>query len=429
MIRREYDVLIVGSGAGGATIARELTRRGKRVGVLERGRRETQVGDIAGAKRYYDATRFARLPVRSKEGVIVYRTFMGGGTTVVACGNAIRCLEKELAAHGIILAAEFDEAEKDLRVAPLAGHLLSQGSERIREAATALGVRMILMPKVIDGDRCTQCGACALGCVAGAKWTALEYLDEAERSGAEILYGVRALEVSSQNGKARGVKTITPEGPVEFLSDTVILAAGGLGTPPILLRSGIENAGTRLFADLFVNTYGLADDISLSNEPQMTLLAADYHDSDGFLLSPFINQPWLVRFIELGPRGPLYSPNRLMGLMTKIADESEGRVNADGSYSKVVTERDSKRLKAGSSLAKDILVKAGVRPGSIRFSRVQSAHPGGTAAVGTVVDRNLETAMKGLYVCDASVLPVGPGKPPILTLVALAKWLAKRLAA
>jgi choline dehydrogenase-like flavoprotein len=93
-----------------------------------------------------------------------------------------------------------------------------------------------------------------------------------------------------------------------------------------------------------------------------------------------------------------------------------------------VTPRDRERLQAGSSLAKEILVKAGVEERSLVLSRPQGAHPGGTAAIGKIVDTNLETAVRNLFVCDASVLPSTPGLPPIVTIVALAKRLAGTLA-
>ena len=52
----------------------------------------------------------------------------------------------------------------------------------------------------------------------------------------------------------------------------------------------------------------------------------------------------------------------------------------------------------------------------------------GTAAIGRVVDNSLEAfAAKGLFVCDASVFPRSPGRPPTLTIIALAKYLAKTL--
>lgn len=55
------------------------------------------------------------------------------------------------------------------------------------------------------------------------------------------------------------------------------------------------------------------------------------------------------------------------------------------------------------------------------------AHPGGTAAIGEAVNKNLETKIKGLFVCDASVLPTSPGLPPILAIIALSKRFARKL--
>ena len=101
--------------------------------------------------------------------------------------------------------------------------------------------------------------------------------------------------------------------------------------------------------------------------------------------------------------------------MCKITDERSGLVHRNGLISKRLTQQDKDRLKAG---ARDIIVTKHPR----------GAHPGGTAAVGEVVDSELKVkGCEGLYVCDASVFPVTPGLPPILTIVAIAKWLGKRL--
>ena len=99
----------------------------------------------------------------------------------------------------------------------------------------------------------------------------------------------------------------------------------------------------------------------------------------------------------------------------------------DGKISKPITKRDRKRLQEGSSLAKEIMSKAGARKNSFIDSKIQGAHPGGAAAIGKVVDNNLQTKVDNLFVCDASVLPIAPGLPPILTIIALAKRLAKIL--
>ena len=69
----------------------------------------------------------------------------------------------------------------------------------------------------------------------------------------------------------------------------------------------------------------------------------------------------------------------------------------------------------------------GVEQSSIVSTPIRGAHPGGTAAMGKVVNNDLETEIKGLYVADASVIPQAPGRPPILTITALAKKLAKNI--
>ncbi|WP_229422858.1 GMC oxidoreductase [Pseudoduganella umbonata] len=58
-----------------------------------------------------------------------------------------------------------------------------------------------------------------------------------------------------------------------------------------------------------------------------------------------------------------------------------------------------------------------------------AAHPGGTAAIGTVVDSKLQTGTAGLFVCDAAVLPAPWGLPPTLTLLCLGRRLGRQLAA
>jgi len=165
----------------------------------------------------------------------------------------------------------------------------------------------------------------------------------------------------------------------------------------------------------------------LLHEPQMALVDLEFHAERGFLLSTCIHHAREVRLIELGLGGAAMPANRLVGMMTKIADEPSGRVFADGSVSKTVTKADRQKLDEGTRISTEILVKAGAKPASIRYSVPQGAHPGGTAAIGKVVDNRLMTEIQNLYVCDASVLPQAPGLPPILTIVALGKWLAKEL--
>jgi len=207
----------------------------------------------------------------------------------------------------------------------------------------------------------------------------------------------------------------------------VILAAGGLGTPVILQQSGVKKAGSNLFVDLLVNTYGITESFNQISEPPMALVDHEFYKSKGFILSPYVNHYRMARFLEMGVKGLSLPTNRLIGIMNKTSDEPIGHVYPDGTVSKPVSEKDWMRLKEGSSIASEILIKAGAGPKSISVSKVQGGHPGGTAAIGTVVGKDLQTEVNNLFVCDASVLPKAPGMPPILTIIALAKWLAKIL--
>ena len=428
MQTKEYEYVIVGSGAGGATLARELAIRGKDVLVVERGQYAKKLGTFRQSLPYFDGNRVTKIPRKSKEGVILWRTLMAGGSTIVSCGNGTRCLEQELSDLGIKLSDEFPEAEREMGIAPIGEHLLSGGSSRIMEASKELGYGMEPTPKFVKPDLCKQCGQCVFGCSHDAKWTALRYLDEAVKSGATVLYETRIDRVLIEDGTARGVQGRGPRGKeINLQGGTVVLSAGGLGTPVILQRSGVDSAGSGLFVDLLVNTYGVTEDLNMIGEPPMSLIDHGFYGEKGFILSTYVNHNRLVRFMELGAKGLTLPANRLLGIMTKSRDDSAGRVYADGSVSKPVTKSDWKRLKEGSRIAADILVKAGASKESIAVSYPQGAHPGGTAAIGRVVNESLQTEVSSLFVCDASVLPTSPGMPPILTIVALAKRLAAHL--
>ena len=109
----KFDFIIVGSGAGGSTLAWELSKRGKRVLVLERGKETIKIGSFHNILNFYDCNKYTRTPKKSKEGVIIYRTFMGGGSTIVSTGSIVRSYEEEFKkmAHKAVI---FNNPEKKL---------------------------------------------------------------------------------------------------------------------------------------------------------------------------------------------------------------------------------------------------------------------------------------------------------------------------
>jgi len=91
---------------------------------------------------------------------------------VASCGNGVRCLQAELAEHGVDLADDLAAMEAEMGVRPQAEDKLSDMGRRVLEASRSLGYSFELMPKIVDPEMCTACGSCVFGCAQGAKWTA-----------------------------------------------------------------------------------------------------------------------------------------------------------------------------------------------------------------------------------------------------------------
>lgn len=421
------DIVVVGTGAGGAAVAKELAAGGKKVLILERGKFARKIGTLRTAVlEIYDKCALRT----SREGIIVYRGMMVGGTTVVSCGNGIRVLEKELKEKGISLDQELEETERELKVGPLPDHLIGPGSRLIMDAGNRLGLDMYAMPKYIDPKKCNSCGRCVLGCPRGAKWSSARLVETARRNGAILQTNTDVKSVVVHNGKAIGLVAESDNKTVRIFANKIIISAGGIGTPVILRKSGLTEAGNKLFVDVFNVTYGIVKDksINLWKEPTMAVVSDKFYQDKGFILSPFIDVPLVLRWV-MSKRKQLkgFRYENLVGVMAKTRDESFGRVTEDEKFEKVLTPGDRHRLDEGAKWSKRILIEAGIRKEDIIFTKPRGAHPGGTAAIGEVVDTDLQTRIRDLYVCDASVLPVSPGAPQILTIMALAKRLSRHL--
>lgn len=161
----------------------------------------------------------------------------------------------------------------------------------------------------------------------------------------------------------------------------------------------------------------------------MATIIDEFHDSEGYILSPFMEGPLdlLTDRIPLSKKLLVRNYNKLIGVMAKTKDLPNGKVNVDGSFVKPVGQVDRGKIDKGFDRSKLILETAGVDPKSIFCTHLRAGHPGGTAGLGRVVNGDLETEVSGLFVCDCSVFPETPGKPPVLTIIALAKYLASKL--
>ena len=388
--------IIVGSGAGGGTLARELSKRGVSTTVIEKGPFTS-----ANAYKYYDIMNV---------GTEVSRTLSVGGTTNVSAGNAVRTCEEEFKKMGIDLSLEFEEIEKNLCVDVLPDTHFGEGTKKIMDAANSLGFEVQKMPKFIDTELCKPCGKCAFGCSRNAKWTSVDYIEEAKKNGAKIVDNTPVTDLIVSNGTIKGVKSNEDI----FEADIVVLSAGAIESPRLLQKIGID-AGNNLFVDTFVTVGGMIKNIKFNKEVTMNALIK----KNDIVMAPHFSEILVKKLHEYKAR-----KRDILGMMIKIKDEPSGIVTPD-KVIKYNTANDVALLAEGSAAAGSILTEAGVDPQTLVSTYARGAHPGGTAAIGQIVNKNLETEIEGLYVADASVFPEAPGAPPILTIIALAKRLGK----
>jgi choline dehydrogenase-like flavoprotein len=322
---------------------------------------------------------------------------------------------------------------RELQVGPLAPELRGAGSTRLAEAGLGLGMDWQPQDKFMLPARARpfDCGArCLLGCRCGAKWSAGEFVDDAVAAGALLRTRTRVSRVMVENGAAVGVAGRGTHGPFEAYAPHIILAGGGLGSPMLLRTAGID-AGHGVAMDTTVMIYGSGTMPGMGSDPPMTWSCVD--PELDVMYSTLID-PWLMYPIIMAVKGaawPLTWPRwgRTLGVMIKVRDEVSGGIDGRGRVSKGLSTTDARRLDRAEQVARRILLAAGCREDSLIRTPLRGTHPSATARIGDVVSTELDTAVRGLYVCDASVFPEALGRPTVLTILALARRLARRLTA
>jgi cholesterol oxidase len=272
--KAHYDAIVVGSGYGGGVAALRLSRMGKRVAVLERGR-EFATGEFP--------TRFPQLRnelqltgkrLRTGGDTALYDVRLGadmhvlvgcglGGGSLINAGVVLRpdprVFADEIWPGQIVQDGLLDEgyrrAERWLRPASDPGAAERTKFQALARASRALGAEPVAPRVAVSFENtinaaglaqpaCTHCGDCCSGCNVGAKNTvALTYLPDAVRHGAEIFTHAKVRFVSkSRDGRwsvhvARADGAPEAEAELTLSAEVVILAAGTLGSTEILLRS------------------------------------------------------------------------------------------------------------------------------------------------------------------------------------------------
>ena len=418
-----HDILLVGTGAGGSILAKELIKKNKKILILEKGKYSKEVGTFKFLLNSSNFSKFLKLPTYTKEGVPVYQGILAGGSSSLSMMNAKVVLQKELFDIGIDISQEIEEIGNEYHATPTEERLYSSATKAMIKSAKNLGLNMEPMNKFLDNNKCKRCGLCVYGCKFSAKYSS-DKIFRKKIVRDNTIFGAEVIRVLYKNKTAIGVEYIKDGKRKKVYAKQVILSSGAISTPQILMNSGID-AGKNLSLDVYINVYGYSDKFNQLDEPPMPVVSFDNLDK-GFLISPFISASYIIRLIE-GLSVARFPKRGLVGLMVKIKDDNSGTVGKDGRISKPITNADRDKLKIGTDIAKDILRGIGVKNHNISLSKIQGAHPLGTASIGDVVDKNFETKIKNLFVCDASILPKAPGLPPIWTIMSLAKKLSKQI--
>lgn len=423
------NVIVVGSGAGGSTAARELALRGADVLVLEVGgsfrpfsRRAPRLSPLrhVGLFQPWTLNRVvAGMDVmRAGRDLFIVRGVAAGGSTAISCGNWVRA-DRGLAEIGLDLSAEFDELDALLRPMPFPRGRWRPTTERLFAAAAELDFDPQPTPKVVDARRCRACGLCEVGCATGARWDASRFLTDAERAGARVRLGAPVQRVLLEGGHARGVEIAGSRETIR--ADLVVLAAGGIGTARILRASGLAVAD-RLWEDIVLTVGARLPQARQLDEPPMVW----YARREGYILSPYVDL--LSHFMHRPWRGVPLSDR--VGIMVKLADDANGRIGEDGRVAKELSEADRARLAEASAVARQVLARAGVG-GPYVDGVLHGGHLGGTVPLRRedVASMRPASLPDGLWVADLSLVPESQGLPTMETTAAIALRVARRIIA
>ena len=270
-IKSRYDVIVIGSGYGGGVSASRLSRAGKKVAVLERGR-EFPTGTFPSkfpglrgemqvtGKRFRTGRETALYDVRLGDDMHVLVGCGLGGGSLVNAGVSLRPDARVFAdpvwpgsvMQDGLLDEGFRRAERWLRPARDPNASTHTKFQALAKAGEAFGIEPVaprvavsfedtVNPAGVRQPACTRCGDCCGGCNVGAKNTvALTYLPDAHNHGAEIFTLAKVRHISRATDGSWLVhvsQTNTAAADLVVGADMVILSAGTLGTTEILLRS------------------------------------------------------------------------------------------------------------------------------------------------------------------------------------------------
>jgi len=487
----DCDAVIIGSGAGGGVVAGELALAGKSVVVLEKGGYYADGDFTLQEAQAMPELYLKRGLLASKDlGTIVLAGSVLGGGTVVNWNTSFRTpddvLEEWAALSGLraftdsALQDSFAAVEQRISInTENSAH--NKQNQLLYDGAKAAGYHAGVLRRNAVG--CEQrCGTCGFGCRYGCKQsTTKTYLQDAYDRGARIIVRCSADRVMIENGKAVGVEARVTDAEtgkshkVTVRAKAVIVAAGAINSPAVLLRSGLENRhiGMHLHLHPTSTVGGLYPEKVYAWQGVMQSAYSDFGHvtgNYGYKLEVPPAHPGLIGLSSswFSAREYKDQATRMANIATFIVltrDKGEGSVTLDRNGEPVInyvtSAFDRKHLLHGLRTAARAHIAAGAQTlfslhtkkvrldvaedkavteqrlrefdallerNGLGVNRIMmfSAHQMSTCRMGadpekSVVDGNCEVHnVKGLFVCDGSVFPASSGVNPMLSIMGLA---------
>ena len=411
--REETDVLVIGSGAGGATVAMRLAEAGKRVLLLERGGYYTGLIDPVelgkpgrGELDQREDDMLARIDggrgvATTSDGqvALTYGNCVGGAT-VHYWADSYRTPPDRLALwetrYGVEGHSEdelrpwFERIEQDLNIHPAPESFLNGCNLLFKKGVEALGWHGEPVPQA--RRNCLKSGYCMQGCSYSSKQSMLvTYVPRALHAGALLYADARVEKILAENGRAVGAVAVVMDRDtnqptsrrIEVRAKVVVLAAGGYGSAPLLLSSKLANrsgqVGKHLRANPSSMVFGLFDhDVVMWRgmpaafgclEWRLPRQEAGHYREGGYLLMPNqLNPAMLASFLPgfgADHRRLMQTMPRIAGTIAWIDDVEEGEITLarDGSpdYRLPVTGRNALMLRDSLKKGAHALLAAGAR--------------------------------------------------------------------
>jgi choline dehydrogenase-like flavoprotein len=478
-----YEVVVVGSGAGGGLIAGELADAGQRVLLLEAGPHRT-AADFTRWEAHANhdiwwPPAFAEPPAEDQPPVIMFRGYCVGGTTTINTKVALRPSDQDYdkwhRAAGLL--GEDGGPFSDADLLPFIERVESRLGVRERSdwqqcvntvvpGFAAMDAELEPVMSYTDAN-CMRCGSCLQGCPTNAgKNTMNVFIHPPWADGRlELRAGCRVqrvvVEDRGHGPEAVGVQYAGPDGAVVSVdADVVVVAAGALASSQLLIRSGVQEVAggspsSRLIgrhlgfhpARLVEGLFDEPQDAHMVYPISAHCMKFQRDEDGGFIVEAATVQDPIGFATALSDENgiPLWGEelNQMMrryrdftGLLTMVSDENHGVawVDDDGRdrYSYEWSEVEQRRIDESLRFAREVLLASGAT--RVLQTGVLSTHIQGGCRMGSdpersVVDARCESHdVRRLFVGDGSVVPCTLSVNPSLTIMSLASRLAAYLA-